>query len=298
MGAGMVMSWNYGQALWQVCRAGLSHWERNLPPAWQLIVPALVLMVMVRAGLSIRRQMRATRQLTHLCRPLQTAVPARLQALLAARNLRAGDVVFLQVMAPHAFSLGFWRSRIWLTAGLVNLLTVEELAAVLDHEAYHCRQRDPLRLLISRALKSAFFFLPLMADLAGAAELQQEMAADQAAIQQAGDNLPLLCALQKLLTQAAANPFPGAAYSPFNVTEARLRRLLASPQVVERWRIRLLKWAANVSVIAFLSTNILFSVQPAASQTSPEHCPVGPAGVAPSGLLSPDTPLLYSTAHR
>jgi beta-lactamase regulating signal transducer with metallopeptidase domain len=268
-GSGLVMGWltgqTWGHAVWQACQTGFKQIGEQLPVAWQLVIPLVALVVIVRAGASIIKQVRATRRLTRLFDPLRQGVPARVRALLLARRLQPDDVVFLELEQPRAFSLGFWRTRIWLTTGLVELLTDGELGAVLDHEAHHCRRRDPLRLLIGRALKSAFFFLPLISELAETAELQQELAADQAAIRQAGDDLPLLCALQKLLAQdstASLSPAAygaGAAYSPLNVTEARLRRLMDSPHAVRR-PLRLLTWMVNVSVIAVLSGSILLSL--------------------------------------
>jgi len=38
-----------------------------------------------------------------------------------------------------------------------------ELDAVLEHEHYHVRNRDPLKLVLARALPAAFFYLPVLA---------------------------------------------------------------------------------------------------------------------------------------
>jgi hypothetical protein len=200
----------------------------------------------------------------HLFLPLRETPPARLQALLVAHDLSTDDLVYLNLPATHAFCLGFWRPRIWLTAGLTDLLTDDELAAVLAHEAYHCRRRDPLRLLISRAVKSAFFFLPLVGNLAKLAELQQEIAADQAVVETMGDDLPLLCSLQKLLTQGTPRtPMPKATVTPFNVTEARLRRLIYPAQCAPfTWRNSLANGFINAGVMMFLYGIVVLSTQP------------------------------------
>ena len=270
---GLALSWAYGQTwlviLWHVCLASLQNLEEHLPLAWKLIIPAIFLLIAIRGSSSLMQQFRATSRMTHFFFPLQEAPPARLQVLLAAHKLAAENVVFLDLPVAHAFCLGFWRPRIWLTAGLVNLLTDEELATVLAHEAYHCRQRDPLRLLIGRTLKSAFFFLPLVGQLATAAELQQEVAADQAAITHLGNDLPLLCTIQKLLKLGPGAKLPSAVYSPFNVTEARLRRLIYPPQPFS-WRIYLTSGLMNFGVLLILSSVVLLSVQPGLGQTS--HC--------------------------
>jgi beta-lactamase regulating signal transducer with metallopeptidase domain len=199
-----------------------------------------------------------------------------LQVLLPAHRLSAEDIVFLNLAPAHAFSLGFWQPRLWLTTGLVNLLTDEELATVLAHEAHHCRQRDPLRLLIGRTLQSAFFFLPLAGHLAEAAELQQEMAADRSAILHAGSDLPLLCTLQNLLKQGSAGVVLCAAYSPFNVTEARLRRLIY-PTQPRAWRVVASGWLINLGALMILSSLAFLPAQALARHQEIGHCVSEPA---------------------
>lgn len=260
------------QTIWHICQSGVQNLSQHLPATGQLGSLVIAVVVIIRGGWSIWQQVGSTRRFARLFWPFRGNPPTRLQALLKTHHLSVEDVVYLNLAAPQAFCLGFWRPRIWLTAGLLNLLSDKELAAVLTHEAYHCRWRDPVRLLISRALQSAFFFLPLVADLAKFAELQQEIAADRSAIGYLGDDLPLLCALQKLLTQQAKGvALPGVAYSPFNVTEARLRRLIYPGQPTPfRWRAALAGGVINLGVILLLGNIGLWATQPVV-----EHNKVG-----------------------
>ncbi|MEW5956246.1 MAG: M56 family metallopeptidase [Chloroflexota bacterium] len=270
---GLGLSWAYGrtwiEVVWYACQASLQHLPEHLSLAWQLIIPTIVVLMTLRGGVSFSQQLRGTLRLTHLFLPLRETPPARVQAWLAANGLVTEDIVFLNLPTAHAFCLGFWRPRIWLTAGLVNLLTDEELAAVLAHETYHYRQRDPLRLLIARTLKAAFFFLPLVGDLAQAAELQQEVAADRAAIIHLGSDLPLLCTLQKLLRQGAGVTLPLAAYSPFKVTEARLRRLVYPPPPFN-WRPYLFGALINLGILLIFGSVALLPAQLGPGESN--HC--------------------------
>ncbi len=265
----IVLSWEYGHAwlrtLWHICQAQL----HSLGLAWPLLIPALLTLSIFRGGLSILRQVRGTHRLVRTFNPLCEEPPARLQALLKNHRLKPDDVIFLNLSTPHAFCVGFWQPHIWLTSGMVTLLSDEELSAVVAHETYHLRLRDPLRLVISRALRSAFFFLPLAKDLAKTVELQQEIAADQAAITYLGDDLPLLCALQKLLQQPAAGTITTnvAAFSPFNVTEARLRRLIYPPATLQS-RAHLARWVTSLGIIILLLGSTAFL--PAQPTTGPD----------------------------
>jgi Zn-dependent protease with chaperone function len=252
------INWQYRQgwvqAIWHICQSGVQNLGQHWSVTWQLVILAIAFVVIVRGGWSIGQQVRSTRRFVRLFLPLRETPPARLRTLLEAHNLSAENIVYLNLTVPHAFCLGFWRPRIWLTSDLINLLSDEELTVVLAHEVYHCRRRDPLRLLISRALKSAFFFLPLVGDLANFVELQQEIAADQSVIEYLGDDLPLLCTLQKLLTQdMKGTPLPSATFTPFNVTEARLRRLIYPSQSTPfSWRDTMANWAINVGMVMFV----------------------------------------------
>lgn len=262
--AGWQYRWGWVQTIWHLCQSGLQNLGQHESVVWQLVIVAIIAVVLLRAGWSIGQQVWSTRRFRRLFWPLRETPPARLQALLVAHNLSIENVVYLNLAATHAFCLGFWRPRIWLTAGLADLLTDAELAAVLAHEAYHCRRRDPLRLLLSRAVKWGFFFLPLVGDLAQLAELQQEMAADRAVIETMGDDLALLCSLHKLLTQGSPRtPLSGATVTAFNVTEARLRRLIYPMQPPSfSGRHRLANWFINAGVVMLLYGIVLLSTQP------------------------------------
>ena len=279
-GLGIVaLTWDYtlwGHALWSACHR-LYNLKKHAPVIWQLLVLSLIFTILIRGGWSLSRQIRATRQFVRLFLPLRNPPSPRLSALLLAPRIASEELVYLDLASPHIFCLGFWRPRIWLTAGLVKLLTDQELAAVLAHEAYHCHRRDPLRLLISRTLSSAFFFLPLVGDLAKGAELQQEIAADQSAITHLGDDLPLLCALQKLLIQGMERlSLSNVAASPFNVTEARLRRLIyPEPTPLFNWRMMLRRLALNLGIILFLIGVGFLSAQPTLKHPTIDACPIG-----------------------
>lgn len=276
--AAAAVSGHYGQTWLQtmrhVCESGLRNLEQHMPFTWQLVLLGLVLVAVVRGGWSLYRQVRQTRRFVRLFLPLGQAPPARLHPLLHTCHVVLEDVVYLDLAAPHAFCLGFWRPRIWLTSGLVQRLTDEELTAVIVHEAFHCRGRDPLRLVLSRTLQATFFFLPLTNDLAQLAELQQEVAADRAVITHMGDDLPLLCAVQKLLNVTGRNSSLSCApLIRFNVTEARLRRLvLPSTSSAFNWRKAVSSLALNLGIFLILGSVGVLSFQPVMEHRNTGAC--------------------------
>src|SRR5262245_46267841 len=139
-GLGIVaLTWDYslwGHALWSACHR-LNNLRKHAPVIWQLVALSLIFTILIRGSWSLAQQIRSTQRFIRLFLPLRTPPSSRLSGLLRTPNIALEEVVYLNLAAPHIFCLGFWRPRIWLTAGLVELLTDEELTAVLAHEAYH-----------------------------------------------------------------------------------------------------------------------------------------------------------------
>ena len=96
---------------------------------------------------------------------------------------------------PQAFCIGLLRPRVYVSRAALELLGEEERAAVLAHEAHHARRRDPLRLLVGRALGEGLFFLPVVRRLAERYAALAELAADEAAAAQRGGRRALASAL-------------------------------------------------------------------------------------------------------
>jgi hypothetical protein len=96
---------------------------------------------------------------------------------------------------PQAFCIGLLRPRIYISRAALELLRDDERAAVLAHEAHHTRRRDPLRLLVARALAEGLFFLPAVRRLPERYAAFAELAADQAATAERGGRRALASAL-------------------------------------------------------------------------------------------------------
>lgn len=119
---------------------------------------------------------------------------ARLE-VLGVRRSRGCEFVLVGGVAPQAFCAGLLRPRVYVSDAALRRLSEEELFAVVAHERHHARRRDPLRLLLARAVTRA---TPGLGRLADRHSTVAELAADAAAIELAGAPRHLASALVSL----------------------------------------------------------------------------------------------------
>ncbi len=225
VGATLVSLWRAPELvarIVRICQTGWAAGVEYLLPLAALVVPAILVAGLLRGTLSLGRQWWLTRRHLQRLGALSRPAPRRLREV-AERAGIGRRIAFVVSGQPFAFCGGLWQPRVWASAGLLECLDDDELAAVLRHEAHHLHRRDPLRLLAVRAVRDALFFLPVVRDLSWWYELEQEICADRAA----GEVLPLASALHKLLVSGSDRAGPGTvALSGLSVTEARVRQLL------------------------------------------------------------------------
>lgn len=148
---------------------------------------------------SLVRQWWATRQFVQARAGNRLACPPPSLVRLSERLGLTGRVDVVRAPHPYSFCYGLLRPRICLSTGLVRLLSEAEIEAVLLHERYHLRHRDPLKILLARVLGHAFFFLPLVAELGRHYQLATEVAADREVIQVQGHRVALALVLYTLI---------------------------------------------------------------------------------------------------
>jgi Zn-dependent protease with chaperone function len=147
-----------------------------------LFVTGLVIAIVFLGVRSVARQLAAAGKLG--------------RGLRVMHRIEVSDQRLCVIEDDHAqaFCLGYFRPRIFVSTGALEKLSAEELRAVVAHEAHHAGRRDPLRLLVGRAVAEALFFLrPLRSIVKRYAELA-ELAADEAAVRDTGTQ-PLASAL-------------------------------------------------------------------------------------------------------
>ena len=137
----------------------------------------------------------------------------------------------VEVAEPLAFCAGYLAPRIYVSDGLIERLSDSELRAVVAHEAWHARRRDPLRRLVLRALADGLFFIPILGRASERLEALDELDADRAAVRALGGRRHLAAAMLKLTEDGARVPATLA-----GIDAERVDHLLGAPGA-GRWRL-------------------------------------------------------------
>jgi Zn-dependent protease with chaperone function len=164
--------------------------------------PALAFIVIVGAGAvlgirSLRRQVVASKALSRRVDALALPPPPELDGAARRMGLE-GRVKLLDSEERFSFAYGAFTPRVALSRGLLEVAGPGELDAVLEHERYHVRNLDPLKVLLTRALPASFFYVPVLAGLHARYLAGRELAADRRALERCGRQ-PLAGALYKVV---------------------------------------------------------------------------------------------------
>lgn len=183
-------------------------------------------------------------------------VPTGELAPLARRLGLEGRLCVVDSETPLSFCAGFRRPRIYISRGMVDELNEEELEALLIHERHHVANRVPLKILTGRFLSSILFFIPFFRDLFERYLVQEEIAADESAIQRQGHQRGIAGVLEKLLPQQVLDPVPGFAAGASGALARRIDHLLGKETGGDR-HFRLLHTAISVAVTTFILAAVL-----------------------------------------
>lgn len=175
--------------------------RQGVPPLPVLAFLAPVALGLALGARSLGRQVLASRRLARGIRRLTVTSPGHLQRTASRAGLR-GRVVLVDAAEPFSFVYGALTPRVVVSSGLLGGASREELRAVLEHERYHVRNLDPLKLLLLRALSGTLFFLPVLGLLRARYLTGRELAADRHAVATCGRR-PLVGALLKVVRAPA-----------------------------------------------------------------------------------------------
>ncbi len=180
------------------CREAMSGLTISLPHSFPSVF-VLMLFFIVLVGLSLLTyQVYKTKIFLRRILKTRIATPRIVNNIASELGIsKQVDVVKNNTYSSFCYGLIF--PRICLSLNLVNSLTDGELKAVLTHESYHLKNRDPLKILLSQVAISMFFFVPVLRDFHKYFILTKELAADQLAVRTKSTK-DLKTALTKCLT--------------------------------------------------------------------------------------------------
>jgi Zn-dependent protease with chaperone function len=164
--------------------------------------PALALALFVGGGAgfgiwSLRRQIISSRRLAQRVDELELALSEDLDRAAGRAGL-AGRLLLVDSNEAFSFTYGAVTPHVVISRGLVGATSPRELDAVLEHERYHVRNLDPLKVLLARALPATFFYIPALRKLRTRYIAGRELAADRRALENCGRR-PLAGALFKVV---------------------------------------------------------------------------------------------------
>lgn len=220
-----------GRAYIAICARYLAGapFGHHCPPLVVAFLAPVAALLIVAFLFGLLRQLLAQRSLCAAAALQRDDADERLRQIVRALAL-TGRVHLSRDQAVYAFCSGLIRPRIYLSRGLVELLTVEELEAVLWHERQHLIRRDPLRYFIADLSDSFLPFFPALATLSNRLRINAELAADRASLSATSINV-LVSALVKVMRVSPPAPQRIAVVS-LSPTDARIAALAGRRAIV------------------------------------------------------------------
>lgn len=192
-----------------------------------------------------------------------------------AQELGIAKIDIVKSEFYSSFCYGFFKPRICLSLKLAQSLNKKELKAVLIHENYHLKNKDPLKILLSEIAASMFFFVPILKDIHNHYTLSKEIAADQLAIQ-----LEEVKYLRSALIKILVSPTPTfsgvASFGSSGDLEQRVNVLTNNHNIgVKISSVRLIM-SFTVFILALVTLNLpVYAIEDSHETHSYFICPYG-----------------------
>lgn len=202
--------------------------------------------------------------------------PSILRLVVDELNLN-GKIDIVEDKNKFSFCYGLLKPRICLSTGFVKALSPDELKAVLLHESYHLKNRDPLKIILGKTISSMFFFIPILLDLQRHYVFIKEIAADEVAIKNINKNF-LISALAKLLVSKTPHFGTVAALGSLDNLEKRILYLTDKQRKVT-FRPSILSVSLSSLVVVLSLAIVNVPVYAVSQEGSTDHslfvCPFG-----------------------
>jgi len=217
--------------------------------------------VIVRMFLLVVRELSGSSSFARLVR--ENAIPVPRNVRIAADDVAYGiPVTTVADQRPFAVAVGLLSANIVISDALVSRCTLEELRAVLAHEAAHCRARHPLQALLWEGVRRLAVLTPTIDDITAHLALSRELEADAAARAAVGRR-PLVSAMLKAID--IVPEFSVARFGMLGDRAAALSSDVHAPLRLDTSRLAMT--AATIAALALLAGTL-----DARASTAPELC--------------------------
>lgn len=209
--------------------------RHHFPPLLVAFVGLSFFFLAAGFAIVLARQIVGQRELQARLSARDCEPDARTRMMLVKLGVEDRTVVTCDTGQAYAFCSGLIRPRMYISSGLLGLLTPGEIETVLRHERRHLRRRDPLWLFLGSLGVELARFIPILATLDQRLRVRIELAADREVLSVMGVET-LAAALVKVgrATPAIDHRVVMAAFSPI---EARVAALLGNDIAVPiGWR--------------------------------------------------------------
>ncbi|MEE8414466.1 MAG: M56 family metallopeptidase [Dehalococcoidales bacterium] len=140
-----------------------------------VFIGTIVLFAFLSLALWHRQRTKTTSLTRNLA--LLHAPDSELESLTRRLGL-INKVQLVEFEIPFVFCMGFTSPRIYLSRGVADKLTPQELEVLLLHEKHHLENNDPLKILLGKMFASALFIFPFLKDILKRYLIEKEIAAD------------------------------------------------------------------------------------------------------------------------
>ena len=170
------------------------------------------------------------------------------------------DFIIVSNPAPIAITMGFLKPKIVISTGLINLLTDDELKAVISHEIYHKDNRDPLKIFLLSLCASTIGYIPILKWFNHQYRIIQEVLADEFAIRKQETPVNLGSALLKMLKIGKQEKMPFA-YASFADTSVNYRiEYILNPLENIQWRVPLKKAFLSFAIFILICAIFIYAL--------------------------------------
>lgn len=167
------------------------------------------------------------------------------------------DFLVIRHPEPLAFTMGFFRTRIVLSTGLLELLDDDEQQAVIYHELYHLKHGDPLKTLLLYLFSSVMWYLPILKWFHQNYRIIRELLADNYSIKQMETPTHLGSALIKMIKRGSRTPLPFSHVS-FAETSINYRiKQLVEPESKLPFQFPLKSMMISLKILFILFTSFI-----------------------------------------